>query len=75
MFMYTHHFIKNQSKNEKLIKKQEIIRNYFQNNNKKIILVKKPEAATRGVLQKKLFLKISQYSQENNCIGISFKKS
>ena len=31
-----------------------------------------PEAATRDVLQKKLFLKISQYSQENTCDGVSF---
>ena len=32
------------------------------------------EAATRGVLWKKLFIKISQYSQENNCVGVSFNK-
>ena len=31
-----------------------------------------PEAATRDVLQKKLFLKIQQYSQENTCDGVSF---
>ena len=30
------------------------------------------EAATRGVLQKKLFLNISQYSQENLYVGVSF---
>ena len=30
------------------------------------------EAATGSVLQKKLILKISQHSQENNCVGISF---
>ena len=30
------------------------------------------EAATRCVLQKRLFLKISQKLQENTCIGISF---
>ena len=30
------------------------------------------EAATSGVLYKKLFLKISQNSQENNCVGVSF---
>ena len=30
------------------------------------------EAATGSVLQKKLILKISQHSQENNCDGISF---
>ena len=32
------------------------------------------EAATRGILKKKLFLKISQYSQENACIGVSLIK-
>ena len=30
------------------------------------------EAATRGVLRKKVFLKISQNSQENTCARISF---
>ena len=30
------------------------------------------EATTGGVLWKNLFLKISQYSQENNCVGDSF---
>ena len=30
------------------------------------------EVVTGGVLKKKLFLKISQYSQENNCVGVSF---
>ena len=30
------------------------------------------EAATGGVLKKKLFLKILQYSQENSCVGVSF---
>ena len=31
------------------------------------------EAATRGVLlQKKVFFKISQYSQENTCVGVCF---
>ena len=29
------------------------------------------ETATGGVLQKKVFLKISQNSQENTCIGVS----
>ena len=29
-------------------------------------------AATRGALWKKLFLNISQYSQENTCAGVSF---
>ena len=33
----------------------------------------KQEAAT-SVLQKKLFLKISQYSQEITCVGVSFYK-
>ena len=31
-----------------------------------------PEAATRGVLQKKVFLEISQNSQENTCVRVSF---
>ena len=30
-----------------------------------------PEAATRDVLWRKLFLKILQYSQENTCVGVS----
>ena len=30
------------------------------------------EAATSGVLQKKLLLKISEISLENTCVGISF---
>ena len=30
------------------------------------------EAATKGVLWKKLFLKISQYSQEKACVGVTF---
>ena len=30
------------------------------------------EAASEGV-KKKLFVKISQYSQENTCAGVSFK--
>ena len=30
------------------------------------------ETATRGSLQQKLFLKFSQYSQENNFAGASF---
>ena len=33
----------------------------------------KDEAATRGI--KKMFLKIMQYSQETNCVGIAFLKS
>ena len=31
------------------------------------------EAATEGVLQKKMFLKISQYPQEKTCVVVSFK--
>ena len=30
------------------------------------------EAATEGILQKKLFLEISQYSHENACAGVCF---
>ena len=30
------------------------------------------EAATGGALLKKVFLKISQISQENACVGVSF---
>ena len=30
------------------------------------------ETATGGVLKKKLFLKFSQYSQKDNCFGVSF---
>ena len=30
------------------------------------------EAATRGVLCKKVFLEISQDSQENSCVRVSF---
>ena len=30
------------------------------------------EAATGGVLQKKVFLKIVQISQEDTCVGVSF---
>ena len=32
------------------------------------------EATTKGVLRKKMFLKISQNSQENTCAGFFFKK-
>ena len=32
-------------------------------------------SSTRGVLWKKLFLKISQYSQKNTCIGVFFDKA
>ena len=34
--------------------------------------VRKTKAAIRGGLQKKLFLIISQHSQENTCFGVSF---
>ena len=34
-----------------------------------------PEAATRGVLWKNVFLEISQNSQENTCARVSFLKS
>ena len=30
------------------------------------------EAATRGALLKKVFLKISQITQENTCVGVCF---
>ena len=33
------------------------------------------EVASRGVLYKKLFLKISRYSWENTCVGVSFYES
>ena len=33
---------------------------------------KHTEAAIRGVFSKKVFLKISQISQENTCVGVSF---
>ena len=36
--------------------------------------LKSPEAATRGVLWKKVLLEISQNSQENTCAGVSFNK-
>ena len=32
----------------------------------------KSETAIVDVLQKKFFLKISQYLQENNCVGVCF---
>ena len=32
----------------------------------------KPEAATGVVLEKKVFLNISQNSQGNTCVGVSF---
>ena len=36
------------------------------------IFIQLSEATTRGVLYKKLFLKMSQNLQENTCIGASF---
>ena len=33
-------------------------------------LYKEPEAATGGISQKKLLIKILQYSQENSCVGL-----
>ena len=36
------------------------------------LVTKDVEAVTGGVLQNKLFLNILQYSQENNCVGVSF---
>ena len=55
----------------------------FEVNKKRIIILKLiqqitfywsivAEATTGDVLKKKVFLKISQYSQENICVGISF---
>ena len=34
-----------------------------------------PEAATAGVLQKKIFLKVFQYSRENTCVEVSFEET
>ena len=34
--------------------------------------IKLTKAATGGVLQKKLFLKIWQYSPESTCVGVFF---
>ena len=44
--------------------KERFIENIWQN----------PKAATGGVLWKKLFLKISQYSKESTWVGVSFLK-
>ena len=30
------------------------------------------EAATKGVIYKKMFIKILQYLQKNTCVGVSF---
>ena len=34
-----------------------------------------PDTATRGVLWKNALLKVSQYSQENTCAGVSFQEN
>ena len=47
---------------------QAIFSDIYQGNNLKAITT----AATGGVLWKKVFLKISQNSQENNCARVSF---
>ena len=44
-------------------------RNYFEN---VTFACLSTEAATRGVPYKKLYLKISQYSQENTCVKSFF---
>ena len=38
----------------------------------KTVILRRSEAATGNVLENKMFLKISQISQENNCVGVSF---
>ena len=38
-------------------------------------LIESPEAATRGALQKKLLLKISEITQENTSVVVSFESS
>ena len=40
-----------------------------------VFFLETSEAATRGVLCKKVFLEISQNSQENTCARVSFLKS
>ena len=45
------------------------LRNSFLGSNYKII---HSEAGTGGVLQKQVFSKVSQISQENACVGVSF---
>ena len=47
-----------------LIKNSPLPNNYF---------IKLTKAASGGVLQKKMFVKISQCSQENACVEVSFK--
>ena len=39
----------------------------------RVIFTEVTEAAAVGILQKKVLLKISQISQENTCVGVSFK--
>ena len=34
--------------------------------------LQRSEAVTGGVLEKKVLLRISQYSQANTCVGVSF---
>ena len=41
----------------------------------KCFQIQLPEAITRSCSVKKVFLKISQYSQENACAGVSFNKA
>ena len=50
--------------NPKIINLQLVLQN---------MLAKNSEAATRIVLQKKVFLKILQNSQENTCVRVFFK--
>ena len=38
-----------------------------------VVFKQYPEAATGGVLQKNVLLKILQISQENTCVRVSFK--
>ena len=38
-----------------------------------ILLIRGTEAAVRRCSSKQVFLKISQYSQENTCVGVSFE--
>ena len=50
-------------------KTKRSIKNILQSWNMSVI---KTEAAAGGILSKKLFLEISQNSQENNCARVSF---
>ena len=49
-------------------KMKALFRNGLKQNN-----LLKSEAATGGVLWKKLFLKIGQYLRENACVGVSLQ--